>query len=92
MNYTREEKEQLIYPLSALVQNTLGFLFRDITVGTNFLLYIQIILMAVQVIFKVADFGGTLGLFIGFSFITVWDGLAAFALVAAKILNISNNQ
>ena len=48
--------------------------------------------MAVQDIFKVADFGGTLGLFIGFSFITVWDGLAAFALVGAKILKISNNQ
>ena len=26
-------------------------------------------------LFQVAEFGGTLGLFLGFSFMTLWDGL-----------------
>ena len=35
--------------------------------------------------FQVADFGGTLGVFIGFSFITVWDGMVVLAAAAAKL-------
>ena len=34
---------------------------------------------------QVADFGGTLGLFIGFSFITIWDGILAIAVAGAKL-------
>ena len=33
---------------------------------------------------KVAEFGGTLGLFLGFSFITIWDGLIALLSMSAK--------
>ena len=32
----------------------------------------------------VADFGGTLGLFLGFSFITVWDGALYLTNVLSK--------
>ena len=35
--------------------------------------------------FQVADFGGTLGVFIGFSFITVWDGIVVLGVALAKI-------
>ena len=34
---------------------------------------------------QVADFGGTLGLFIGFSFITIWDGFLSIAVAGAKL-------
>ena len=33
---------------------------------------------------KVAEFGGTLGLFLGFSFITIWDGLVALLSILSK--------
>ena len=34
---------------------------------------------------QVADFGGTLGVFIGFSFITVWDGMVVLTVAGAKM-------
>ena len=43
------------------------------------------ILMFSDFDFQVADFGGTLGVFIGFSFITVWDGMVLLAAAVAKI-------
>ena len=35
----------------------------------------------------VAEFGGTLGLFIGFSFMTLWDGLEFALLASNKLLS-----
>ena len=33
----------------------------------------------------VAEFGGSLGLFLGFSFMTIWDGLKSLAIWALQI-------
>ena len=37
----------------------------------------------------VAEFGGTLGLFLGFSFMALWDGLEVMAKILGKLLNKS---
>ena len=51
-NFTRVEKEQLVYPLSSLV----------------------------------AEFGGTLGLFLGFSFLAAWNELSkGLVFIKSKI-------
>ena len=34
----------------------------------------------------VAEFGGTLGLFLGFSFMALWDGLEGVAKILGKLL------
>ena len=34
----------------------------------------------------VAEFGGTLGLFLGFSFMALWDGLENVAKILGKLL------
>ena len=34
----------------------------------------------------VAEFGGTLGLFLGFSFMALWDGLEVMAKILGKLL------
>ena len=36
----------------------------------------------------VADFGGTLGLFLGFSFMTLWDGMARLEKMAGQARKI----
>ena len=33
----------------------------------------------------VAEFGGTLGLFVGFSFMTLWEGVEAVGGLAGKV-------
>ena len=37
----------------------------------------------------VAEFGGTLGLFLGFSFMALWEGLEVMAKILAKLLKKS---
>ena len=37
----------------------------------------------------VAEFGGTLGLFFGFSFMALWDGLEVMFKILGKLLNKS---
>ena len=41
----------------------------------KFLLCWTILTMLPIHLYQVAEFGGTLGLFLGFSFMTLWDGL-----------------
>ena len=53
--------------------------------GAHILSFDISILMFSDFNFQVADFGGTLGVFIGFSFITVWDGMVVLAAAAAKL-------
>ena len=37
----------------------------------------------------VAEFGGALGLFLGFSFMSLWDGLEVVTKILGKLLNKS---
>ena len=52
------------------VQHILQLCAKKTTIKTEQLIY--------PVTSLVADFGGTLGLFLGFSFISIWDNLALF--------------
>ena len=40
----------------------------------------------------VAEFGGSLGLFLGFSFMTIWDGLKSLAIWALQIKSIPSKS
>ena len=54
------------------VQYILQLCTKKTTIKTEQLIY--------PVTSLVADFGGTLGLFLGFSFISIWDNLALFRI------------
>ena len=40
----------------------------------------------------IAEFGGSLGLFLGFSFMTIWDGLKSLAIWALQIKSIPSKS
>ena len=60
-------------PSGLLLENTSPFM----TVESESLLY--------PLTSLVAEFGGTLGLFLGFSFMWLWDGVELLAPILAKI-------
>ena len=80
-NATLVEREKLIYPLASLVsysEKSLNFDGHCPSMTLTLInFYGQCCCSQVcpYIPIQVAEFGGTLGLFLGFSFMTLWDGL-----------------
>ena len=88
--FTTIEEEQLIYPLSSLVSRyRLNIIaeqqWAQNNINSNRSRSINVISTTISFHFPVAEFGGTLGLFLGFSFIAVWDKMVFLRIAFLKI-------
>ena len=84
LTYADYPEDQLVLCLWAVSQYTQVFVF-VLQCSLYFQLKVEEEVLVYPFQSLVADFGGSLGLFLGFSFMTVWDGMKGVILFVSEL-------